>query len=683
MSLRAVSRTVLFGVASLVVSLGFASLTVSLGFASLTVSLGVADRVVVVSCARKLAARMKAVVTARLRKIIRENLSRGHNVVIGCHRPVSSPHCHRAGRFLDWRDIDASLAIPIPRSHIPTQIEAVTRAGPILCALASFVLLPPSASAQEPLPLRPSLDTIATSNPQSVRTARLIIVNGDSVERWGDDQRLGLSPTTGYLLRSASTLTAKSARSQLRAIPAEFHAVYNSQIPFSMNEGGAWAGRGAAWLVTAGFDAHLWKTRFLFAPQLALSANGYWLVRDSTHFPPPALPPDRNGNGYMFPWYGAPYSIDLPLRYGDSRLSRFSFGQSSVSVEAKALAVGFSTENEWWGPGVRNAIILSNNAPGFPHLFLRSARPLDTPFGLVEFRWLSGALYESKWFDADPTNNLRSIAAIGTTVTPHRVPGLTFGFARSVYSTARRSTPTFFRFFEVFKDTGYPNDRPLGDSTLTPGGSDQVYSLFARWVMPESGIETYAELGRTEFPRSVRDFLVYPTHTVGYTLGLQWNKLGAHSRFQAEVTNLEQGSSFRDRPIGSWYTSRRVIQGYTNQGQSLGAAIGPGSSSQYIGWDYRPPLWSAGVYAGRIRWNEDMRSVYNWPEYLEYCNHDVSYFIGARGGARTRLGLLSADLAVARRINAFFQLQSGCGDPVSVKDYRNKTLSITFAPFAR
>ena len=552
----------------------------------------------------------------------------------------------------------------------------------ILCAFVGFALSTRFAQAQDSLPLPPSPASAAT-NTQATSSARLVIVNGDSVDRWGDDQRLGLSPTAGYLLRSASTLTAKSTLPTVRRIPAELHAVYNSQIPFSMNEGGTWAGRGEAWLVTGGFDAHLGKVRLLFAPQFALSANRWWRVRDSTHFPVPLLPANRNGNGYMFAWYGAPYTIDLPLRYGDVNLARLGFGQSSLSVDAKALTTGFSTENEWWGPGVRNAIILSNNAPGFPHLFLRSSRPLDARIGLVEFRWLSGALYESKWFDADPTNDVRSIAAFAATITSQRAPGLTLGFARSVYSTASGSGPSLFRFFDVLRNTGHPNDRPFGDSTLTPGGSDQVYSIFGRWVMPESGIETYAELGRTEFPKSLRDFLVYPSHTIGYTLGLQWNKPQGRSRIQAEVTDLEQSSSFRDRPIGSWYTSRRVIQGYTNQGQTLGAAIGPGSSSEYVAWDYLPASWRAGVYLGRIRWNEDMRSVYGWPAYLQYCNHDVSYFIGGRGSRHTRLGLISADLTLARRINAFFQVQSGCGDTGSVKDYRNNTLSVSFAPFAR
>src|ERR1700682_1958896 len=190
------------------------------------------------------------------------------------------------------------------------------RAGFIFGVCISVALSARFAPAQDSLAFR--------------RSARLIIVNGDSVDRWGDDQRQGLSPTTGYLLRSASSLTEKSPLPCVRKIPAEVHAVYNSGLPFSMNEGGIWAGRGVAWLFTGGFDAQLGKVRLLFAPQFALSTNRWWPVRDSPRYPPPRLPVDKNGFGYRFAWYGGPSSIDLPLRYGDVNLARVSLGQSSL-----------------------------------------------------------------------------------------------------------------------------------------------------------------------------------------------------------------------------------------------------------------------------------------------------------------------------------------------------------------
>jgi Capsule assembly protein Wzi len=546
----------------------------------------------------------------------------------------------------------------------------------------AFALSMLSAPAYAQSPGQPTIPV--TPPPMTRGSVRLVIVNDDSVDRLTQAQRDGAASTSGYLLRSSSSLTEPSDSPGARPIRPQVRSVYNKAIPYSPNEGGMWAGRGVAYLFTGGADIRAGHLRILFAPQFALSTNRWWLLRDSARFVPPTTRSDRLGRGYRFPWYTGPYSIDLPLRYGDVNLSRLSLGQSSVSIGGDAVEFGFATENEWWGPGVQNAIVLSNNAPGFPHLFFRSARPLGTPLGMMEFRWLTGSLYESAYFDGDPSNDVRSIAAAAMTFTPRRPPGLSFGLARSVYGTSSGTGEGLFRWFNIFRNTGHPNDVPLADSTLTPGGTEQIISLFGRWVMPESGLETYAEWARTDFPKSLRDFLVYPNHTQGYTLGLQWSAAAfrpeGRSRIQAEVTNLEQSSTFRDRPIGSWYTSRRVVQGYTNQGQVLGAAIGPGSSSQWLAWDYLTPGWRAGVYGGRIRWNEDMRSVFNWPNYLEYCNHDVSLFLGGRAARHTRFGFISADLALTNRINAFYQKQSTCSDTFSEKDIRNQTLTISFAP---
>jgi len=77
---------------------------------------------------------------------------------------------------------------------------------------------------------------------------------------------------------------------------------------------------------------------------------------------------------------------------------------------------------------------------------------------------------------------------------------------------------------------------------MTPG-SDQLFSLFARWVLPVYGVESYIEWGRADFPISVRDMLEQPDHSRAYTAGLQWAKaLGPDSklRVQGEATNEEQ-----------------------------------------------------------------------------------------------------------------------------------------------
>jgi hypothetical protein len=377
------------------------------------------------------------------------------------------------------------------------------------------------------------------------------------------------------------------------------------------------------------------------------------------------------------------------MRFGGNAIHRFDLGQSTAMVSVRRIQLGLSNENEWWGPGIRNAIVLSNNAPGFPHLFFRTARPIDTRLGAVEMRWLVGGLTESRYFDTVSTNNVRSLAALSITLQTKWDPNLSFGAARSVYGTAKGWGDIPWRWFDVFARTNVGKAGPLvphRDSTLTPGGKDQILSLFSRWVLPSDGVEVYVEWARRLLAPNLRDFLIAPNHTQGYTLGAQWRGAAWRSgtfRFQAEVTQLEQSATFRDEPVGSWYTSRRVVQGYTNRGEVIGASIGPGASSQWLALDYLKPKWRFGAFAGRIRANEDVHSTFGWPSYVGYCNHDVSIYPGFRGAKSGRLGSISAELTLQNRLTPFFQNGGGCPNVGTRLDVRNNMLSITFSPFGQ
>jgi hypothetical protein len=517
----------------------------------------------------------------------------------------------------------------------------------------------------------------------------LVLVGGDPADAMRLEQLRTGAGLDGYLIRSASSLNAPLSGDgwvKVALIAPEFFATNNSALPFSINDGAVWAGVGTSSRTITGFRVEAGPLKLIVAPEFLNIENKYFRLRDTARFYSPPIIPERQGGGFVFPWYIAPYSIDLPLRMGAKPIHRIDAGQSTAMLTARGASFGVSNENQWWGPGIRNAIVLSDNAAGFPHLFIRTARPWRNRFGSVEARLIVGGLTESKWFDTTQANNLRSLSAFAFTFRPNFQKNLVVGGARSVFATNKGGWDRIpGRLFDAFAATGRPNNRPLADSSLTPGGRDQIYSLFGRWVFPDDGFETYVEWARTEWPLSLRDLLVAPNHTQGYTVGLQWTRpttwRDARVRLQGEVTSLEQSATFRDRPLGSYYTSRRVIQGYTQLGEPLGAAIGPGASSQWLAADYLEPHWSVGIFAGRIRWNEDIHSTYGFPSYQGYCIHDVSVFPGARATAGSRFGYISADVTYGNRLNAFFQEQSGCPLGNSVLDIRNRTIKLTLGTF--
>ena len=503
------------------------------------------------------------------------------------------------------------------------------------------------------------------------------------------DQLRGTADIAGFMIRSASSLTPRPKTSTwwgASIIAPEFYAAHNHALPFSINDGPVWAGVGISSRLIAGLNLAVGPLRLVLAPELVKADNDFFLIRDTIRFYAPPVPKDRSAGGMVFPWYAiGPYSIDLPTRFGTKPISRLDAGQSTAMLEFRGVATGVSNENQWWGPGIRNALILSNNAPGFPHIFIRTQKPWKTRIGDIEARLLAGGLTESRYFDTTDTNNLRSLSGFAFSVRPRFEKNLVLGGSRAVYATSKRWEKIPWRLFDAFAATGRPNNRALADSTLRPGGRDQIFSLFARWVFPADGFEAYTEWSRLEFPVSLKDLLTAPNHTQGYTLGVQYVRpavrTNSRMRIQAELTSVEQSATFRDRPQGSYYTSRRVIQGYTQMGQPLAAGIGPGASGQWMAADYIEPNWSFGLFAGRIRWNEDFHSTYQFPLYLGYCSHDVSVFPGARASAGSRFGYISADILFGNRLNAFFQEQSGCPKGNSVLDIRNRTITVTVGTF--
>ncbi len=528
----------------------------------------------------------------------------------------------------------------------------------------------------------------AADSAATFRSSSLTLVTSDDLERVRTDQLIrGVAQGQSLLIRSASSLTPRLAESggwAATLFEPQLLVVRNSGIPFSQNNSSMWAGRGISSRVLAGFRIEAPNVSVIFAPQIVASENLFWLQRHN--YFQPLTPLGYIGRGYTFPFYFYTFPIDHPLSFGENRIRSFDLGESTAMFTGGGVEAGISNENQWWGPGIRNAMLLSNNAPGFPHAFVRTSRPVETPVGGLEVRWLVGALSESRYFDTLSTNDTRSVASIAATLQSRWDPNLSFGVARSVYATTDKWQRVPLRWADVFR--GVTKDNPdildqVWQEDSVPGGRDQLFTLFARWVFPASGAEVYGEWGRSRMPKSIAGFLRAPNHTQGYTVGMQWRGDawgGGNIRIQSEITQLEQSATFRDGPVGSWYSSNRVIQGYTNRGHVIGAAIGPGASSQFVGIDYIRPSWQAGAFAGRIRWNEDVHGNYGFPSYQSYCNHDVTLYPGVRGAIFSKFGSLSADLGLHNRLNVLFQNSGGCPNIGNRLDLRHTSLKIKFQP---
>lgn len=562
--------------------------------------------------------------------------------------------------------------------HVYSSMRSIERLFLVLPSIvfagsAESQISPPAPGLETPAKaLQPFVEPVVTPGGSVVDARRMSLLEGSR----------GKGIFGGLLMRSTSSLTdprgSELAPRAFTLVLPEVTSVTNSDLPFGQNDGALWAGKGYNYRLLAGFTASFGAVRVVAIPEFVYSSN-YNLSIDPTDLRY-ARPLPASRSDFSSPFNFVPYSIDYPWRFGDSAIRKIYPGQSSITASFGGAQAGAATENEWWGPAIRNPLLFSDNAAGFPHVFLRTRHPISTKIGSFDGRWILGGLHESDYFDKDFTNDVRSISALSVVWKPSDSSGLSVGLARSVFAAVDGYSGVGAHAFDFLRSTGRPNARPVTDTAFTPG-PDQIFSVFGHLVIPGYGLETYIEWARAELPSSIGDFFSEPSHTRGYSAGLQWARRlregSSHFRLQAELTNVEQSSTYRFRPIGSFYTSRAAVQGYTNEGQMLAAGIGPGSSGEWIAADYFAGPLMIGANFSRTRVNND---AFFATASGDRCIHDVAIAPGLRAAFASRIFRLSTEYSKVTRYNAFFQRRIGCDSgPTAVGDRSSHHLSVTLS----
>lgn len=491
------------------------------------------------------------------------------------------------------------------------------------------------------------------------------------------------------MLRSASddaraAMLRDSAASPARVaiVLPEILVTSHTGFPVAGNDGPMWAGRGLSYSITGGVAVCGYQGRWG-----AIVAPTYWYAENANIDLPISsyiVPPLKSEYSiWANPYYYLPRSLDAPRRMGADALRRVEPGVIAFWYRAPRVEVGFTTESEWWGPGQRNALLLSSQAAGVPRVYVRTSRPIPLG-GALDVRYFVGAPSYSKFFRApQPADSGRSLAGIALEWRPRFESGLSLGLARLVASP-RNSNAWADHLFDAVSSVGRPNARGRQDSTAVPG-RDQLFSLFANWRMPADGGELWVEWAKAELPVSLADFLSAPNHAQALTIGAQkvqqMRRPGWAWRVGAEYSQTNQSSTYRERPLGSWYTSRAVPGGFSNKGQVLGAVIGPGSVTQWIGFDIGTERGSVGAFLQRVKWDDDAFYTIPRPIGNGLCKHDVSLTWGLRGMAATAAGAIDATLGSTNRLNIYWQALGLCfvNEELQI-DKRDFSLEFRFHP---
>ena len=349
-------------------------------------------------------------------------------------------------------------------------------------------------------------------------------------------------------------------RESLAPIRPGVSAIVNTTFPYGHNDGAVWAGRGVTLVADAGFRARLGLLSLTIDPIAFVAQNAAFRL----------IPNPDTISRYADPVYGS--QIDLPQRFGNRPYAVLDPGQSTLRLDAGAVALGMSTANEYWGPAREFPIILGNNAAGFPHVFFGTARPLDLSVVRISARLIWGRLSQSDYSPDTVAGGLRFGTGAVAALTSRYVPGLEIGgsrFAHLYWPGGRLS----------LNDVLYPLRSQRGAHFAGKERDNQLAAIFFRWARPRSGFEVYAEYGRDDFWEDRRELATEPDHYGGYTIGFAkvWGGGPVLHAVRAEIQDLQPSVLAQGRGVFPFYIhSSYVRQGHTERGQLLGSYAGLG-----------------------------------------------------------------------------------------------------------
>lgn len=418
----------------------------------------------------------------------------------------------------------------------------------------------------------------------------------DSLYKWIDENY--------YNSRSFNHKIIDKKAIKLTLLPAELTQQFNSKTPFGYNDGSFLKARGYQVNAMAGFHLKAGPLEIQFQPNATFSENKKY---------------------YTTPNFG---SITYPNQFNTF------IGQSEISLNLGPLSGGISTANRWYGPGIKNSVMLSNNAPGFENAFLRTKKPLKTPIGSFEWTLSTGWLKEDSLYSFENyrmtpfSNRNRRMLYNGLSIShqPKWLKGMHVGVIRA-YNTKSASN---FKS-EIFKNSGFIDKYLPVFTVLTKQkiiyyedakDRDQQATIFMRWVSTKDHFEWYAEYGWNDHAINMRDLYMGPGHSAVYLTGMKkivpLKKKNEYLNLEIEYMRGQQLAEYMVRDAGNW-NWHGDLQSFTHMNQYLGSAVGGGNNSLHFLTSY---------HKGWERYALGIERIVNDPHYFPNSKW-IDFVIGA------------------------------------------------------
>ena len=498
-------------------------------------------------------------------------------------------------------------------------------------ALAALVLILPTGAAAAPDCApggRLRLDGLGTPAEEQARLADLaedVLVPSSGILRRGGvtsrDMCQGASMPWG------DRYVEGDAPAAFAWLAPRLAVAYERSSPAGGNDGLLWQGKGTSSFLTAGARGRWGPFSYQLAPEIAWAENADFELVDNGL---------RGRRRFASGYYAT--GLDVPQRFGESPVLRAAFGQSYLQLEGYGAKLGLSTENRWWGPGIRHAVLLTSNAPGFPHVYLGTARPVDIGVGAIEVEWLLGALTKTEYHN-DPSAH-PAFTGFAFVYQPRWVRGLHLGAGRTyIESWDSLRDDWFLSAFEGLTKSSAGGDNP---------NDNQMLSAWFRWILRD--VEFYGEYGQDDFP-TFNSFLRQPDRCAIWNLGVQ-KRIVAGPRWWRVIAELSKSASNLQGEFACSVYLHRPNGDYSHEGQLLGDWIGPGADSQYLAVDVFTKGGRFGGYFERVRRHREV--FWRLRPTGEVTGNDVEVVLGLRQVLLLRTAEVSWNVAAGQHFNRDF-----------------------------
>lgn len=476
-------------------------------------------------------------------------------------------------------------------------------------------------------------------------------------------------------------------KAKFKFLFAEYGIQHNNNLPIGFNDGNLIPNVGLQHKASIGAQFSWGPLNIHFQPEWVQGQN----------LPATPFADNVNDVNYRrnFYWY-IRNKIDNGTRIGDQPFQRFFWGQSSVRLNLKKVSLGISTENLWWGPGIRNSLLLTNNAPGFMHLTFNSIKPIQTKLGTFEFQAILGNLDSA----IAPAIDFNNLAANVPFIEPKSKN------QRGIAGYYLSWKPKWFKHFYLGLGgmTYFYKDKPAIQQSANllsfenQQSSASLSSVFFRYAIPSENAEIYMEYGRNgKFfaPLNIFGDTIPTAYTVGFRklFKIRQKKLSKDQpaiMLGVELTQMQlpdnrlifNAADVRGIPrTNSWYTHPYIKQGYTQQGQVLGASIGPGSNSQTLYLSWVKGLKKIGLSIERVLYNTDFYQYHYFQRGIGN-NSPSNYWVDINASMQLQWHykkfLLNASYMYTSALNyRWTKLDGGFARPSSLSDKRNNQLNLS------